>query len=178
MLHRPVYALATTLATTLLMSTLALPDAEAKTPFDGKVILSDKRYPLSAKSKSQYFAKLRKQSKTKFQEDKENKQWKIHFAAFFKKPLNDLEVTIKIYDVTEKQKRLVVAFEQYLDRRNQNEVISHVKLEREKFGVNRKLLIVVENRGRTLAQGSFQILGEAEKYSGKVEFTEEETRGP
>jgi hypothetical protein len=178
MLHRPMTALVASLAATLFMSTLALPDAEAKTPFDGKIIMSDKRYPLSAKSKSEYFAKLRKQSKTKFMEDKENKQWKIHFAAFFKKPLNDLEVTIKIYDVTEKQKRLVVAFEQYLDRRNQNEIISHVKLDRQKFGVNRKLLIVVENRNHTLAQGTFQILGEAEKYSGKVEFTEEETKGP
>jgi hypothetical protein len=35
----------------------------------------------------------------------------------------------------------------------------------------------VENRGRVLAQGTFEILGEAEKYSGKADFTDEEAAG-
>jgi hypothetical protein len=152
-------------------------EAQAGTPFDGKVVTSTKRIPTSANSKQAYYAKLRKQSTTKFREDKEKKAWKVHFAAFFKQPLNDLEVTIRLYDVTDKQKHLKASFEQYLDGRGQTSVISHIDIEREQFGVNRKILISVENRGRVLAQGTFDILGEAEKYSGKVDFSEEEASG-
>jgi ethanolamine utilization protein EutP (predicted NTPase) len=158
-----------------LAAVLAIPAAaHAGTPFDGKVVTSAKRIPLSAKSKQAYYAKLRKQSAAKFQEDKEKKAWKVHFAAFFKQPLNDLEVTVKLYDVTDKQKHLKASFEQFLDGRGQTTVISHVDMAREQFGVNRKILIAVENRGRVLAQGTFEIHGEAEKYSGKVDFTEDE----
>jgi hypothetical protein len=154
---------------------LAVPvEAHAGTPFDGKVVTSTKRIPLSAKSQQAYYAKLRQQSAVRFQEDKEKKAWKVHFAAFFKQPLNDLEVTIRLYDVTDKQKHLKASFEQFLDGRGQTSVISHLDIEREQFGVNRKILISVENRGRVLAQGTFEILGEVEKYSGKADFTEDE----
>ena len=69
---------------------------------------------------------------------------------------------------------MVASFEQYLDQRGQRSIISSIKLKRSEFGVNRHLMMVVENRGRRLALGKFKILGEAERYSGKVEFTEEE----
>lgn len=152
-------------------------EVRAGTPFDGKIVTSAKRIPTSASSKQAYYAKLRQQSATKFKEDKESKQWKVHFAAFFKQPLNDLEVTIKLYDVTDKQKHMKAAFEQFLDGRGQTSLISHLKLDREHFGVNRKILMTVENRGRILAQGTFEIQGEAEKFSGKADFTEEEASG-
>ena len=73
--------------------------------FGGQVLLSDKRYPMSAKSAAAYIAALRKQSKSNFQEDKEKKSWKINFAAFFKKPVNDVEVQAKLYDITPGQPR-------------------------------------------------------------------------
>ena len=176
MIRNRLGALVFTLTVAFGLSSLASTEAQAQGRLKGKVLTSHKRFPLTAKSKSAYFKKLKKQSKTKFKEDTEKKQWKIHYAAFFKKPLNDMEVTVKIYDVTEKQRVLKMAFEQWLDRRGQKEVISYIKLERDKFGVNRRLLITLENRGRVLAKGNFQILGEAEKFSGKVDFSEEETR--
>lgn len=156
---------------------LAAPSsALAGTPFDGKIITSKKRIPTSASSKKAYFAKLRKQKQTKFQEDTKKKQWKIYFAAFFKRPLNDLEVTVKLYDITDKKPHLRNAFESYLGERGQTNLISYLKLDREKFGVNRKIMMVVEYRGRKLATGTFEIRGEAEKHSGKVDFSEEETK--
>ncbi|WP_428269839.1 hypothetical protein [Haliangium sp.] len=153
-------------------------EALARGPFDGKIVTSQKRIPVSARSQKAYYAKLRKQSSKKFQEDTDKKQWKVYFAAFFKKPLNDLEVTIKLYDVTDrKQPHLRASFEQFLDGRGQTSLVSYVKLERETFGVNRRVRMTVENRGRVLAETTFEILGEAEKYSGKVDFSEEETQG-
>ena len=71
-------------------------EADAKkTPekvFRGQILTSNKRFPTSAKSVSSYIQKLKKNKKTKFQEDKKTKSWKIYIAAFFRKPLNDLEV--------------------------------------------------------------------------------------
>lgn len=141
--------------------------------FKGQVITAKKRLPTSAKSKSAYVAKVKKLKEKKFWENKEKKNWKIYFAAFLRRPLNDLEVTVQIYDVTEGKRKLVTSFEQYLDRKGQRVINSYMTLEREQLGVNRKLELHVRNRGKTLAKGNFQILGEAEKYSGKVDFTDE-----
>lgn len=151
--------------------------AEAKkTPekvFRGQILTSNKRFPSSAKSVGSYIKKLKKNKKTKFQEDKKTKSWKIYIAAFFKKPLNDLEVTVKLFDVTTGRRHLVNSFEQYTEGRGQTSLISHIKLEREYFGVNKKIMIQMETRKTILAQGTFHILGEEVKHSGKVDFTED-----
>ncbi len=151
----------------------AYADAPAPRPFHGKIVFAEKKFPTQAKSKVDYVRKVRKVSKDTFWEDKDNKRWKVRFGAFFARPLNDLEVTIKIFDVSGGTRQMVTSFEQYLDGRGQTSIISFLKLDREKFGVNRHLLMTVENRGKVLASGKFKILGEAERYSGKVDFTEE-----
>ncbi len=142
--------------------------------FRGQILTSDKRFPTSAKSVSAYIQKLKKNKKTKFQENKKNKSWKVYVAAFFRKPLNDLEVTVKLYDITTGRRHLVTSFEQYTEGRGQTSLISHIKLEREYFGVNKKIMITMETRKTILAQGTFHILGEEKKHSGKVDFTEDE----
>ncbi len=141
--------------------------------FRGQILTSNKRFPTSAKSASAYIQKLKKNKKNKFQEDKKTKSWKVYIAAFFRKPLNDLEVTVKLYDVTNKRRHLVTSFEQYTEGRGQTSLISHIKLEREYFGVNKKIMVTMETRKSVLAQGTFQILGEEVKHSGQVDFTDE-----
>src|SRR5688500_4809751 len=75
----------------VLVAMLASPvAADPNVVFKGKIMTSTKRYPLSAKSKSAYVAAVRKQSTSNFQENKENGTWKIYFAAFLNKPLNDV----------------------------------------------------------------------------------------
>jgi len=143
----------------------------------GKIITSNKRIPTSAKSQKAYTAKLKKMRKDRFIENKEKKEWKIYYAAFMKKPVGDLEVTIKLYDVTDGRKRVISSFEQYLSERGQMSIVSYLELERQYFEPNRKILMTVETyRGQVLASGTFRILGEVEKFSGKVDFTEEETK--
>src|SRR5258706_8928401 len=65
--------------------------------FAGRIMLSDKRFPQSAKSLAAFNAQINKQSKTNFGEDKEKKAWTIFFAGFLKTPLNDVEYVVKIY---------------------------------------------------------------------------------
>ena len=156
-----------------------VPVAEAgkvERKFGGKILLSKKKFPQSAKSESAYISKLNKQKATKFWEDKANQQWKVHFAAFFKKPLRDLEYTVKLYDVSN-GKQLLSSFEQYTDSSDQTSLLSYIILERKQFGVNKTIMMVIESKGRVVAAGKFQILGEAEKFTGKADFTEEEASG-
>lgn len=151
--------------------------SEARNPpdvFAGQIITSNKRIPTSAKSKGEYIKRVRQSRQTRFWENKERQEWKIYFAAFFRRPLNDLEVTVKIFDVTNGRRHMLSSFEQYLDRRGERVINSHIVLPRERFGVNKRILMVMENRGRTLAQAQFHILGEGPKYTGEVDFTSDD----
>lgn len=151
---------------------------KADKTFRGQIITSSKRLPTAAKSEAAYVAKIRKIRGTKrrvpvYDENKEKKAWKIYFVAFFKRPLNDLEITVKLYDVTDGRRQMVNSFEQYTDGRGQLSLTSYLKLERKFFGVNRKILIVMESRNVVLAQGTFFIRGEAKKFSGKADFSDD-----
>jgi hypothetical protein len=145
--------------------------------FASRIMMSDKRFPLSAKSPAAYTAKIRSMSKSNFYENKETKSWKIHFIGFLKSPLNDLEYLIKIYDVSGRQQMLLSTFEQFTDSRGQRTLTSSVVLERKSFGVNKQLMITMEWKGRVLASGRLKILGEGDKFSGKVDFSEDEAGG-
>jgi len=144
--------------------------------FGGKIMLSDKKYPSYAKSVGAYISQIKKQSKTKFWEDKTKQTWKIHFAAFFKRPLNDIEVVVKLYDVGGGSRTLIASFEQFLDQRGQNALLSQFTLERKHVGVNKHVLMVLEVQGRTVASGKFDILGQEERYTGKVDFSDDDTK--
>jgi hypothetical protein len=145
--------------------------------FKGKIMLSSKRYPLTAKSKAAYTAAIKKQSATSFREDKEKGQWKIYFAAFLRAPLNDVEYVIKFFDITGGPQQLLGASEAFNDSRGQKTIVSNIVLDKKSFGVNKQLLMTIENRGKILASAKFKILGEGEKFSGKVNFSEEEAQG-
>jgi hypothetical protein len=149
-------------------------DAVSK-KFGGQILTSDKKFPNKAKSASAYISKLKKMKKAKFWENKETKEYKVYIAAFFKKPLSDLEYTIRFVD--DRGQLIGTPFEQYTDSAGQTSVLSTVILDRKTFGVNRRVSIQITVGGRTVASGKFQILGEAEKYSGKVDFSEDEANG-
>ena len=145
--------------------------------FAGKIMLSDKRFPSQAKSLAAFNAKIRSQSKTNFQEDKEKRQWKIHFAGFLRQPLNDLEYVVKVYEMTGGRQQLLLTFEQFTSERGMTALVSNMTLERKHVGVNKELLVTMENKGRVLASNRFRILGQGERYTGKVDFSEDEANG-
>ena len=145
--------------------------------FAGRIMMSTKRFPQSASSPSAYVAAIRKLSQTNFVEAKDTHTWKIYFAGFLKAPLNDLEYAIKLYDVSGKGQQLLVSFDQFTDERGQKTIVSNMTLDKKQVGVNKELMMVMESRGKVLASSRFKILGEGEKFSGKVNFTEEEASG-
>jgi hypothetical protein len=163
---------------TLLISFLMAAPAKAdpNKQFAGRIMMSEKRYPQQAKSAAAYTAQIKKQSKTSFSEDKEKQGWKIHFIGFLKAPLNDVEYLVKIYEVGGHQQQLLSTFEQFTDERGQKTLTSSVVLEKKQFGVNKELMITMENHGKVLASGRVKILGEGEKFSGKVNFSDDEAK--
>ena len=145
--------------------------------FKGKIMLSTKRYAQSAKSKDAYISMVRKQSATNFQENKESHTWKIYFAAFLKEPLNDVEYMIKFYEIGRGGNQLLGASEAFNDERGQKTIVSNITLDKKGFGVNKELMMTIENKGKVLASGRFKIIGEGEKFTGKVNFSEDEAQG-
>jgi hypothetical protein len=145
--------------------------------FAGQIILSSKRFPQTAKSPSAYIAAMRKLKQENFAEDKTDHSWQVYFAAFLKTPLNDVEYTIKFFDVGGKGQQLVATSDQFTDTRGEKTIVSKIKLDKKMVGVNKHLLMTLENKGKILASGKLTILGEGEKFTGKVDFSEDDANG-
>lgn len=145
--------------------------------FSGRIMMSSKRFPQNARSASAYTAAIRKQAQTSFPEAKDTHSWKIYFAGFLKMPLNDLEYVIKVFDVTGKSQQLLMSFEQFTDTRGQQTIISNLTLEKKQVGVNKELMMTMESKGKVLATSRFKIVGEGERHTGKVDFSEDEATG-
>jgi len=155
----------------------AAADNKINSAFAGKIMLSDKRFPNSAKSLAAFNAAVRKQSKSNFYEDKEKKIFKIYFAGFLRSPLNDVEYIVKLYELSGNGKQLLASFEQFTDERGQGSLMSSMTLDRKDVGVNKQILMTLESKGKILATSQFKILGQGDKYTGKVDFSEDEANG-
>jgi hypothetical protein len=163
-----------------MVAVLGARPAAAENPnqaFAGRIMMSTKRFPQSAKSASAYTAAIRKQAQSSFVEAKDTHTWKIYFAGFLKMPLNDLEYAIKVYDLSGKAQQLLLTFDQFTDERGQRTILSNITLDKKLVGVNKELLMTMESKGKVLASNRFKVLGEGEKFSGKVNFTEDEASG-
>jgi hypothetical protein len=175
-------SLRTIFVSSLVLGAIALGtrSAAAESPnqaFAGRIMLSSKRFPQQAKSPSAYTAAIRKQAQTNFVEAKDTHTWKIYFAGFLKTPLNDLEYTIKIYELTGKSQQLLVSFDQFTSERGEQTIVSNMTLEKKQVGVNKELLMTMESKGKILASNKFKILGDGERFTGKVDFSEDEANG-
>jgi hypothetical protein len=177
-----VMSLRTVFVSCLLVSAIVLGPrtSVAENPnqaFAGRIMTSSKRFPQQARSPSAYTAAIRKQAQSAFLEARDTHSWKIYFAGFLKNPLNDLEYVIKVYELTGKAQQLLVSFDQFTSERGQQTIVSNMTLEKKQVGVNKDLLMTMENKGKILASTRFRIVGDGEHYTGKVNFSEDEANG-
>lgn len=153
---------------------LAATPASAQDPnavFGGRILLSTKRFPQQAKSQDAYIAAVKKQAMDNFNEDKTNGTWKIYFTGFLKGGgLDDVEYTVKVYELQAHGQQLLVSFDQYTDTRGEKTISASMTLDKKQVGVNKQLMMTMESKGKVLASARFKILGEGEHYSGKVDF--------
>ncbi len=164
----------------LLLATLGLArPAAAENPnvtFSGKIMASSKRFAASAKSPGAYIAMIRKMSGTNFYEDKKEHTFTLYLAGFLKSKLDDVEYQLKIYELGRSGQSMLGTADQYTDERGQQTILTKLVLDKEKYGVNKELLITMESKGKILASARVKILGEGEHYTGKVDFSEDENK--
>jgi hypothetical protein len=160
-----------------LMSTASTASAEAvNQAFAGRIMVSEKRFPMTASSLAAFNAQVTKQSVSVFKEDKD-KKYLIYFAGFLKAPLNDVEYMVKLYELQPKGQKLLASFEQFSDQRGQASLLSKMQLDKKTVGTNKEVLMTIESKGKVIASGRFKLIGEGEKYNGKVNFSEDEANG-
>jgi hypothetical protein len=110
-----------------------------------------------------------------FWQDARTGAWTIHYAAVVKRPV--LDATISIFDVS-RGKKLVLTKEKMLFKESRI-LNGSVALDREDVDdPNARLLLVVENGGRVMAERIFYIQGKPERRGPRdknVTFTAEET---
>jgi hypothetical protein len=102
----------------------------------------------------------------------------VYYAAFFKDPVNDVQVNFVIYDITNGPNAKVKkgAWEAFLGRKGERAMFNSVEIDKEDIEMNKKYLFAIESKSRIIAKGEITLRGELPKYSGKVEFSEEDTK--
>lgn len=162
---------------------LLLPSAllAGKAPEDllqGSLLISDSSFPLKWTSPGEYASRLKKLHKSSLNYDKKTGKLTVYYAAFFQYPVNDVQVNFVIYDITSGANAKVKkgAWEAFLGRKGERAIFNSVELDKEDIEMNKKYLFAIESGRQIIAKGELTLRGEPPKYSGKVEFSEEDTK--
>jgi hypothetical protein len=163
----------------LLLLVLAAPlYAKGPAPEDflkGRIIISDKPLPSHWNSVGGYVAQMKALNKATLWYDKKTGKLTVQYAAFFAKPVDDVQVVLVLYDVTNGAHNKKVETENFMQR-GDRVLFNSVEFDKEDIEGNKKYLMTLEDRHRIIASGTFILREEGPHYSGKVTFTEEETK--
>jgi hypothetical protein len=162
----------------LCLSTMAAAKGKGPQPEDalkGKIIISDKSLPMHWSSVGAYVAQLKGLNKSTFWYDKKTGKLSVYYAAFFAQPVADVQVMLVLYDVTDGPKQQKVSTENFMQR-GDRVLFNSVVFDKEDIDANRKYLMTIEDRHRIIASGNFTLRAEGPHYSGKVTFTDDETK--
>jgi hypothetical protein len=171
-------ALALPLAAALLVLAAATAiQAAVEDTFGGKVLVLTKRPPGTFKTQGAFVQWLRSHSTGKVFQN-ENKEWEFETMAFFKRPLGDYECEVAFYDVTDgkNSKRFVDGYAQQTMDRNTRILAHKARLTRPQFDANRSYIVVVQHRGRELAQGAFSTQGTTQAAIDQQKHLEHEMK--
>jgi hypothetical protein len=144
----------------------------------GQMIISDESLPTKWTSPGEFASRLKKLHKSSLFYDKKTGKLQVYYAAFFAQPVNDVQVNFVIYDITNGpgNKAKKGAWEAFLGRKGERVLFNSVELDKEDLEMNKKYLFAIEFRGQILAKSEITLRGEAPKYSGKVEFSDDEVK--
>ncbi|MEO6952221.1 MAG: hypothetical protein ABI321_10430 [Polyangia bacterium] len=160
----------------LLAPGLVLAKTNPEDLLKGKVIMSDKPIPTHWSSVGSYVAQLKGLNKTTFWYDKKTGKVTVQYAAFFAAPVNDVQVNLVVYDISGRGRTQKVSSENFMNR-GDRVLFNSVTLDRQDMEGNKKYLFAIEYNHRVIASSEIILRVEQEKYSGKVSFSEDETKG-
>ena len=169
-------------ALALSMLVFARPSAAGKPEdvFKGKIVITKNRLPMRFASPGAFVGALQKNKIDKIwpteESGAEHGIWNLEYLAFFAQPLDDSEIQVKFYDITGGEKRYVAGDPQYTRERGSRIFGSSIQLAKPEFDVRKHYMMTIESKGRTIAMTNFWLLGKGANYSGKVEFSDSDTR--
>jgi len=171
------------LAVTMMGLVSAAGTAQAAKPedvFKGKIIITKDRLPMRFSSPGAFVSAVQSKKIDKIwpTEEKGADQgtWNLEYIAFFAQPLNDSEIQIKFYDITGGDKKFIAGDPQYTREKGSRIFSASIQLGKPEFDVNKHYMMVMESGHRTIAMTTFWLRGKGANYSGKVEFSDEDTK--
>jgi hypothetical protein len=154
--------------------------AKPEDVFKGRIFITENRLPSRFSSQGAFIQAVQRSSIDKIWpvEEKGNDHavWKLEYIAFFARPLNDNEITVKFWEVGGGMQRFVAGDEQYTRERGSRIFSAGITVAKPEFDVNKQYLMTIESGSHVLAQTKFWLRGKGPKYSGKVEFSDDEAR--
>ncbi len=160
------------------MRNIAVAFAKGPVPEDylkGRIIISDKRLPTNWTSVGSYVSTMKGLNKGTLWYDKKTGKLTIQYAAFFAVPVNDVQVMMYLYDITNGAHQQKASTEQFMNK-GDRVLFNSVEFDKEDIEGNKKYLLTLTTRGRVIASGTFILREEGPHYSGKVTFTDDETK--
>ena len=148
--------------------------------FKGRIIITKKRLPMRFSSSGAFVQAIQAGKTDRIwptsEEDGADKgTWNLEYIAFFAQPLNDSEIEVKFFDITN-GKKYVAGDPQYTREKGSRIFGSSIQLSKPEFDVRKHYMMTVESRGRIIATTAFWLLGKGANYSGKVEFSDDDAR--
>jgi hypothetical protein len=154
--------------------------AKPEDVFKGRIIITDSRLPTRFASEGAFVQAVHRASIDKVwpKEEKGNEVavWKFEYIAFFARPLNDNEITVKFWEIGGGSQKFVAGDEQYTRERGSRIFSASITVAKPEFDTNKQYLMTIESGSRVLAQTRFWLRGKGPKYTGKVEFSDEEAK--
>jgi hypothetical protein len=141
----------------------------------GKVIVSDRSFPMSWNSVSSYVSTIKNMNKGTLWYDKKTGKLTVQYAAFFAQPVNDVQVMLNLIDITGGAHTQKVQTEQFMEK-GRRVLFNSVVFDKEDIEGNKKYMVTITDRGRVIASGTFILREEGPHYSGKVTFTDDDTK--
>ena len=152
--------------------------AKPEDVFKGKIIITKNRLPMKFSSQGAFISALQKGKIDKIwptEEKGETGKWNLEYIAFFAQPLDDSEIQVKFYDITQ-GKKFVAGDPQYTRERGSRIFGSSIELAKPEFDVRKHYQMTIESRGQIIAATTFWLLGKGANYSGKVEFSDADAK--
>jgi hypothetical protein len=141
----------------------------------GRIIISDRSFPMSWTSVSSYVSTIKNMNKGTLWYDKKTGKLTLQYAAFFSQPVNDVQVMLNLIDITGGAHTQKVQTEQFMQQ-GKRVLFNSVVFDKEDIEGNKKYMITITDRGRVIASGTFILREEGPHYSGKVTFTDDDTK--
>jgi hypothetical protein len=163
-------ALAPGLAALPVLFALTATALEPEDVFAGRMIISEHELPMEYSSARKYVKKMKQLQRTSIR--LATIKTKLYYAAFFAKPVRDVQVDVVLYDVTDGTRVKKNAWETFLASPSDRALFGNFEFDRSELAANRKYQLVIATRGRIIASGEVHLSASVVRRTQELDFSE------